>query len=172
MILEGADAAARFDGLGRRSGRMAWWRRTMQQLAMDQMPDFLWYEEALRQGRPVVAVRAPKADLRSTAVAALQSAGAHFINYFGSWTTEAHLTLARGGTERASDHAPLTPVGDVRGESRDPRPMDAGLRRYDEAIRRRCAWDYRPFPGALQPGNHHARPWGSGPRTANGSERP
>lgn len=89
VILEGADAAARFDGLGRRSGRMAWWRRTMQQLAMDQMPDFLWYEEALRQGRRVVAVRAPKADLRSTVVVALQLAGAHFINYFGRWTTEA-----------------------------------------------------------------------------------
>ncbi len=89
VTLEGPDAAARFDGMGRRSGRMAWWRRAMQQLAMDQMPDFLWYEEALRHGRKVIAVNAPNADLRSKVVAALESGGAHFINYFGSWTTEA-----------------------------------------------------------------------------------
>jgi hypothetical protein len=89
VVMEGPEAAARFDGMGRRSGRLAWWRRAMQQLAMDQMPDFLWYEEALRQGRKVVAVHAPNADVRSRAVTALQSAGAHFINYFGSWTTEA-----------------------------------------------------------------------------------
>ena len=89
VILEGADAAARCDGLGRRSGRMAWWRRAMQQLAMDQMPDFLWYEEALRHGRRVIGVHAPKPGLRSKAVVALQSTGAHFINYFRTWTTEA-----------------------------------------------------------------------------------
>jgi hypothetical protein len=89
VILEGPDAAARFDGMGRRSGRLAWWRRATQQLAMDPMPDFLWYEEALRQGRRVVAVRASNADSRRQMVDALQSAGAHFINYFGSWTTEA-----------------------------------------------------------------------------------
>jgi hypothetical protein len=89
VVMEGSDAAARFDGLGRRSGRMAWLRRAMQQLAMDQMPDFLWYEEALRHGRRVVAVRAPNADLRRAVVDALKGAGAHFINYFGSWTTEA-----------------------------------------------------------------------------------
>jgi len=89
LMLEGPDAAARFDGMGRRSGRMAWWRRAMQQLAMDQMPDFLWYEEALRQGRKVIAVRVPNADSRRKAAAALESGGAHFINYFGRWTTEA-----------------------------------------------------------------------------------
>jgi hypothetical protein len=53
------------------------------------MPDFLWYEEALRHGRRVIAVRTPNADLRRKVVDALQAAGAHFINYFGSWTTEA-----------------------------------------------------------------------------------
>ena len=89
VIMEGAEAAARFDGLGRHSGRMAWWRRAMQQLAMDQMPDFLWYEEALRQGRRVIAVHVPSADLRRKVGDSLQRAGAHFINYFGSWTTEA-----------------------------------------------------------------------------------
>ena len=94
LVLEGTDAAARFDGLGRRSGRMAWWRRAMQQLAMDQMPDFLWYEEALRQGRRVVAVRVANSDLRSKAVAALEPAGAHFINYFGRWTTEVAWVVA------------------------------------------------------------------------------
>jgi hypothetical protein len=91
-VLEGTDAAERFDGLGRRSGRVAWWRRAMQQLAMDQMPDFLWYEEALRQGRRVVAVRAANSDLRRKVVQQLESAGAHFINFFGRWTTEAIST--------------------------------------------------------------------------------
>ncbi|HEX6475042.1 MAG TPA: hypothetical protein VF114_08165 [Candidatus Limnocylindria bacterium] len=88
-IMEGPDAAAQFDGLGRRSGRMAWWRRMMQQLAMDQMPDFLWYEEALRGGRRVIAVYAPQSALRRKVADALLAAGAHFINYFGRWTTEA-----------------------------------------------------------------------------------
>ena len=88
-VLEGPDAAARFDGLGRRSGRLAWWRRMVQLLAMDQGPDFLWYEEALRQGRRVVAVHAPQPALRRKVADALQDAGAHFINYFGRWTTEA-----------------------------------------------------------------------------------
>jgi hypothetical protein len=88
-VLNGAEAADRFDGLGRTSGRRAWWRRAMQQLSMDQMPDFLWYEEALRRGDTVVAIRATDSGVRRRAAAALAQAGGHFINYFGSWSTEA-----------------------------------------------------------------------------------
>jgi hypothetical protein len=93
-VLAGPSAAARFDGLGRGGGR-AWWRRALQQLAMDQMPDFLWYEEAVKGGAAVLAVRVPDRQLRSAAVARLREGGAHFINYFGSWATES-ITPWRG----------------------------------------------------------------------------
>ena len=86
-VLQGPEAAARFDGLGTGSGR-AWWRRAFQQLAMDQMPDFLWYEEAVKRGAAVLAVRAPDRESRALLVARLRESGAHFINYFGSWATE------------------------------------------------------------------------------------
>lgn len=86
-VLRGPEAAARFDGLGRGSG-LAGWRRALQQLAMDQMPDFLWYEEAIKRGAVVLAVRAPDRAHRASLVPLLQTAGAHFINYFGSWATE------------------------------------------------------------------------------------
>ncbi|HEX3219533.1 MAG TPA: hypothetical protein VHU77_05855 [Candidatus Limnocylindria bacterium] len=86
-VLQGPEAAARFDGLGRGGGR-AWWRRAFQQLAMDQMPDFLWYEEAVRNGAAVLAVRAPDRSHRAELVRRLKRQGGHFINYFGSWSTE------------------------------------------------------------------------------------
>jgi hypothetical protein len=55
---------------------------------MDQMPDFLWYEEAIKGGAAVLAVRAPDRHQRVSLVARLRAAGAHFVNYFGSWATE------------------------------------------------------------------------------------
>jgi hypothetical protein len=93
-VLQGAEAAGRFDGLGRKGGR-AWWRRIFQQFFMDQMPDFLWYEEAVRSGAGVLAVRAPDRARREALVARLEDAGAHFINYFGKWSTES-ITPWRG----------------------------------------------------------------------------
>jgi hypothetical protein len=88
MLLQGAEGAARLDGLGRLSGRRAWWRRAFQQLAMDQMPDFLWYEKAVRRGGAVLGVRVPDRERREAFVRQLRSEGAHFLNYFGSWATE------------------------------------------------------------------------------------
>jgi len=93
-VLQGPQAAARFDGLGR-GGGLAGWRRALQQLAMDQMPDFLWYEEAVKRGAAVLAVRAPDRAYRALLVPRLRQAGAHFINYFGSWATES-ITPWRG----------------------------------------------------------------------------
>ena len=87
MILTGAEAARRLDGLGSQSGLLARMRRATEYLAMDQMPDFLMYEVALREGRAVVGVRPGDAD-RAAAIAVLKRHGAHFINRFGAWSTE------------------------------------------------------------------------------------
>ena len=87
MVLLGPEAARRLDGLGTSSGFLARMRRIGQYLAMDQMPDFLMYEVALREGRAVVGVRPPDAR-RAEAVAILRRHRAHFINRFGAWVTE------------------------------------------------------------------------------------
>lgn len=87
MILTGAEGAQRLDGLGSQSGFLARMRRATQYLAMDQMPDFLMYEVALREGRVVVGVRPDDAE-RPAAIEVLKRHGAHFINRFGSWSTE------------------------------------------------------------------------------------
>ncbi len=87
MILTGGEGAKRLDGLGRQSGFLARMHRVTQYLAMDQMPDFLVYELALRDGRAVVGVR-PGDKVRSTAIEVLKRHGAHFINRFGAWSTE------------------------------------------------------------------------------------
>jgi hypothetical protein len=87
MLLVGADAARRLDGLGTSSGLVARLRRLTQFLAMDQMPDFLMYEVALREGRAVLGVR-PADKGRSRVIEILRGDGAHFINRFGNWATE------------------------------------------------------------------------------------
>jgi hypothetical protein len=87
MVLIGPDAARRLDGMGTSSGFLARMRRVGQYLAMDQMPDFLMYEVALREGRAVVGVRPPD-DRRDETVAVLRRHRAHFINRFGAWATE------------------------------------------------------------------------------------
>ncbi|MEA2652169.1 MAG: hypothetical protein QOI85_1890 [Chloroflexota bacterium] len=87
MVLTGAEGAKRLDGLGSQSGFLARMRRATQYLAMDQMPDFLMYEVALRDGHTVVGVRPDDAD-RTAAVEVLKRYGGHFINRFGAWSTE------------------------------------------------------------------------------------
>jgi len=87
MILSGPDDARRLDGLGRESGFLARMHRITQFLAMDQMPDFLVYEVALREGRAAIGVRPPDPK-RAAAVETLKRHRAHFINRFGAWSTE------------------------------------------------------------------------------------
>ena len=84
----GVEDAARFDSTGARHGLFARLRRVIQFSLMDQLPAMAWYEAALREGRHVVAVRT--SDRRTTlkVVAALVSAGGHFINRFGRVDTE------------------------------------------------------------------------------------
>ena len=87
MVLAGEESARRLDGLGSQSGLLARMRRATQYLAMDQMPDFLMYEVALREGRAVVGVR-PKDAERIAVIELLKRHGAYFINRFGAWSTE------------------------------------------------------------------------------------
>lgn len=87
VILFGSEAARRLDGLGTANGVVARLRRIVQYLAMDQMPDFLMYEAAVDEGRAAVGVR-PSDARRAEAVALMRSHGAHFINRFGTWSTE------------------------------------------------------------------------------------
>jgi hypothetical protein len=84
----GPDDAARFDATGARHGILARLRRLMQFSLMDQLPALAWYEAALREGRHVIAVRTRDRRTTLAIVAALVSAGAHFINRFGRVDTE------------------------------------------------------------------------------------
>jgi hypothetical protein len=86
--LDGAAAAAAFDGTGRQRGPRARIRRALDFSLMDQMPAMAWYEAALRDGRIVLAI--PTRDRTTTlrVVEALKGAGGHFINRFGRLATE------------------------------------------------------------------------------------
>jgi hypothetical protein len=87
-VLRGERDAERIDSLGRASGlaRKAW--RVLQFTQTDQMVDLVVYEAALRDGRTVVAVHAPRMDDRGRAKRILGAAGAHFMNFFGRLATE------------------------------------------------------------------------------------
>jgi hypothetical protein len=87
-VLRGDEGADRLDGLGKVGGP---WRRIVrafQFMTMDQMPDFLTYEAALRDGRAVVAVRVRDRQSMLKARDVLHSAGGHFMNFFGRFSTE------------------------------------------------------------------------------------
>ena len=84
----GPEDAARFDSTGASHGLAARLRRVMQFSLMDQLPALAWYEAALRENRRVIAVRTTDRRQTLRAVAALVSAGAHFINRFGRVDTE------------------------------------------------------------------------------------
>jgi hypothetical protein len=74
--------------LGGARGVVARLVRMFQFMSMDQMPDFVMYEAALRDGRAVLAVRPRgRAQLLAARDAAARS-GAHFANWFGRLSTE------------------------------------------------------------------------------------
>jgi hypothetical protein len=64
-------------------------------MTMDQMPDFLLYETALLMGRTVVVVAERDDARRRRAIGLLKAAGAHFINWYGRFSTE-EVSLWRG----------------------------------------------------------------------------
>jgi hypothetical protein len=87
-ILLGDEDADRIDSLGKVRGpwTRAW--RLLQFTQTDQMVDLVVYEAALRDGRTVIAVHAPRMKDRDRAKRALDAAGAHFMNFFGRIATE------------------------------------------------------------------------------------
>lgn len=95
VVLAGPRDAARLDGLGAENGLLSRLLRAIQFMTMDQMPDFLLYETAVRQGRAVVAVRLRGADRRGLATRVLQAHGSHFLNAYGRFATE-EISLWRG----------------------------------------------------------------------------
>ena len=95
VVLSGPEDAARLDGLGSANGLLPRVLRAVQFMTMDQMPDFLLYETAVRQGRVVVAVRLRGAERRRLASHVLRAHGAHFLNAYGRFATE-EISLWRG----------------------------------------------------------------------------
>lgn len=102
LLIAGADAPARLRRLGASSSPIARFRRWIQFMAMDQLPDLFVYETAIAEGRSVIAVRVPT-DRRVEVVAALRGRGAHFINSFGAWMT----------SEIAPWRGPMPPIPQV-----------------------------------------------------------
>jgi hypothetical protein len=88
VVLQGDRDADRIDSLGKSSGPVRKLWRVVQFTQTDQMVDLVVYEAALRDGRAVVAVRAPGDQERDRAKRVLAAAGAHFMNYFGRVSTE------------------------------------------------------------------------------------
>jgi hypothetical protein len=87
-VFTGDEGAAAFDSSGGQHGPLARILRTVQFTLMDQMPDFAYYEAAAREGRFVLSVKpANEAEMRRV-VEIIRTAGGHFINHFGLFTTE------------------------------------------------------------------------------------
>lgn len=94
-LLEGPEGADRIDGMGRAHGIGSRIRRLLAFTVMDQLPDFVLYERALRDGRTVLIVRAPADADKRRAHEILRAHGGHFANYYGRFATE-ELDLWRG----------------------------------------------------------------------------
>jgi hypothetical protein len=94
-VLEGPEGADRIDGMGRAHGIGSRLRRLLAFTVMDQLPDFVLYERALRDGRSVLIVRAPADADKRRAHEILRAHGGHFANYYGRFATE-ELDLWRG----------------------------------------------------------------------------
>ena len=94
-VLQGAAGADRIDGMGRAHGLGSRLRRLLAFTVMDQLPDFVLYERALRDGRSVLIVRAPGDADKRRAHDILRKRGGHFTNYYGRFATE-ELDLWRG----------------------------------------------------------------------------
>ena len=88
VVLLDASERAGLERLGASSGLLGRMRRGLQFMTMDQLPDLVVYEEAMRLGHPVVGIRVAEADHRRELIEVLRRHGAHFINRFGSWATE------------------------------------------------------------------------------------
>lgn len=87
-LLRGAEGAARIDATGEATGVLARLRQAMSFTLADQMPDFILYEAALREGRAVLGVPVTSNEKKLPARRIRHDRGAHFINFFGRFMTE------------------------------------------------------------------------------------
>jgi hypothetical protein len=88
LVLRGDRDADRIDSLGNVGGTWARVRRLLSFTLADQTVDLAVYVAALRDGRTVVSVLVRDDDAKARARRALAAAGAHFMNFFGRFTTE------------------------------------------------------------------------------------
>ena len=87
-LLVGPDAIVELRNLGAAPGPLARLVRVFQFMSMDQMPDFVSYEAALRSGRALVAVTVKNRQGMLAARDTLARHDAHFANWFGRFMTE------------------------------------------------------------------------------------
>jgi hypothetical protein len=87
-ILRGDEGASRLDGTGASNGPLARVRRTISFTMMDQLPDFAWYERAVRDGGAVLMIRIRGEAAQARATANLVAHHGHFINHYGRFATE------------------------------------------------------------------------------------
>jgi hypothetical protein len=87
-LLRGDEGAARLDARGETTGVLGRLRQVLSFTMVDQMPDFILYEAALRDGRAVVGVAIPSDDVKLAVVQRMRELGAHFINYYARFATE------------------------------------------------------------------------------------
>jgi hypothetical protein len=87
-LLRGPEGAARIDATGEATGLSARLRQMMSFTLADQMPDFILYEAALRDGRAVLAVPVTSDEMKKAVCEILRDHGAHFTNFFGRFVTE------------------------------------------------------------------------------------
>jgi hypothetical protein len=94
-VLSGEDGTAALRQFGGARGPLGRLVRVVQFMLMDQMPDFVMYEAALREGRTVLAVRPRDREELLAARDAGERNGGHFANWFGRLSTE-ELSRWRG----------------------------------------------------------------------------
>ena len=87
-ILRGDEGAARLDGTGTANGPIARLRRLISFTMMDQLPDFAWYEAAVRDGGAVLMVRTRGERTTRAAAGVIRANGGHFVNHYGRFATE------------------------------------------------------------------------------------
>jgi hypothetical protein len=88
LVLRGDGDADRIDSLGNVGGTWARARRLLSFTLADQVVDLAVYVAALRDGRTVLSVLVVGDAAKDRARRALAGAGAHFVNWFGRFTTE------------------------------------------------------------------------------------
>lgn len=89
-LLRGTEGAERLDASGSVRGLNARLRQLVSFTLVDQMPDFILYEAAVRDGRVVLAIRVRTEGAKQKALGVLRANGAHFINFYGRFATEEH----------------------------------------------------------------------------------